>query len=133
MQGRVTTDQETKGKEFLCVATYLPVRRWRHLLPFLRMTSKVMNQLKKSEGAIRYTVKADFPKKRFWTLSIWSSKDALRRFVMSEPHATAVRKFSEWAGEGAAFVEWSSATDLIGWNEALQRLQNPTFYYRKEK
>jgi len=108
------------------------VRRWRHIIPFLRMTSKVMKQLKSTEGVVRYTVKADFPKKHFWTLSVWSSRDSLRRFVMSEPHATAVRKFSEWAGEGAAFAEWNSFTDAMSWNEALQRLQNPTFHYRKK-
>jgi hypothetical protein len=27
---------------------------------------------------------------------------------MTEPHATAVKKFTEWAGEGSAFGEWSS-------------------------
>lgn len=42
-----------------------------------------------------YSVNADFPKKHFWTLSIWKSEGSLRRFVMTEPHAIAVRKFTE--------------------------------------
>jgi hypothetical protein len=50
---------------------------------------------------------------------------------MGEPHATAVRKFTEWAGEGSAFVEWTSPNDTIDWPEALKKLENPTYYYKK--
>jgi hypothetical protein len=51
---------------------------------------------------------------------------------MAEPHATAVKKFRVWAGEGSAFVEWTSESDTIDWTEALKKLQNPTFCYKKE-
>jgi hypothetical protein len=50
---------------------------------------------------------------------------------MEEPHATAVRKFIEWAGEGSAFVEWTSPNNTIDWSEALKKLENPTYYYKK--
>ena len=50
---------------------------------------------------------------------------------MTEPHATAVKKFTEWAGEGSAFVEWSSPKNTIDWPEAFEKLQNPTYYYKK--
>jgi hypothetical protein len=36
MQERAAAD---RSREFLYVATYLPVRKWRHVIPFLRMTS----------------------------------------------------------------------------------------------
>ena len=54
-----------------------------------------------------------------------------RRFIMEEPHVTAVRKFTEWAGEGSAFVEWNSHNNTIDWSEALKKLENPTYYYKK--
>ena len=67
-----------------------------------------------------YAINSDFPKKHFWTLSICEGEGSLRRFVMTEPHAIAVRKFTEWAGDGFAFVEWAgSDVSVIG-----QRLCN---------
>ena len=42
---------------------------------------------------------------------------------MTEPHAIAVRKFTEWAGDGSAFVEWASSdVSVIG-----QRLWNSSY------
>lgn len=114
------------------VATFLPLKSWVHVIPFLRMSSKVIKQAKGSKGAVNYAVKADFAKRHFWTLSIWRDQDSLRRFVMEEPHATAVRNFGEWAGEGAAFVEWISSGDSIDWPEAMEHLKNLSFYYRKQ-
>ena len=58
-------------------------------------------------------------------------RNSLRRFIGIEPHATAVRKFTEWAGEGSAFVEWTSPNNAIDWPEALEKLKNPTYYYKK--
>lgn len=116
--------------EFMHVATFLPLKSWRYMISFQLMTSRVLKQAKEAQGAVRYAVKADFPKKHFWTYSIWRDRDSLRQFVMAEPHATAVKKFAEWAGEGAAFVEWTSSNGSIGWTEAMERLQKPTFYYK---
>jgi hypothetical protein len=39
---------------------------------------------------------------------------------MEEPHATVVRKFTEWAGEGSAFVECNAADSIAGFE-----LQDP--------
>lgn len=131
--------QENKGldskkqEEFLWVATFLPLKSWKYMIPFQLMTSKVLKQVKETEGVMNYAVKADFPKKHFWTLSIWKDQDSLRHFVMAEPHATAIKKFTEWAGEGSAFVEWTSSSNSIDWAEALERLKNPTFYYKNQK
>ena len=57
----------------------------------------------------------------------------MRQFVMTEPHITAMKKFEEWAGEGSAFVDWTNSSSLIDWEEAMTRLQNPTFITIKEK
>ena len=69
--------------------------------------------------------------KRFWTYSVWKSSDAVAYFVAVEPHATTVKKFAEWAGEGAAFVEWKTADGKVDWQEAGRQLKQPTYYYRK--
>ena len=82
---------------------------------------------------IDHAVKADFPKKHFWTLSIWKDQNSMRQFVMAEPHVTATKKCEEWVGDGSAFVDWTSSNSSIDWEEAMGRLQNPTFYYNKRK
>lgn len=103
------------------------------MISFQLMTWKVLKQIKLSEGIVSYAVKAKFPKKHFWTFSVWKDKVSLRQFISEEPHATAVKKFEIWAGEGSAFVEWTSKSDKIDWTEAMQKLQNPTYYYRQKE
>ncbi len=52
----------------------------------------------------------------------------MRSLVRSEPHAEAVRRFSEWA----AFVEWENIDGKVDWEEADRRMEVPTFYYRRQ-
>jgi heme-degrading monooxygenase HmoA len=94
------------------------------------MNRRVEKQLKKTQGLVRYSVRADFPHKQFWTFTIWKDKKFVQSFVQVEPHADAVRKFKDWAGEGAAFVEWNSTNSAIDWATATQKLNAPTFYYK---
>jgi quinol monooxygenase YgiN len=115
--------------EYVSVATFLPVKRWRNVLAFLRMAGAVEAQLAHSEGIVRYGLRTDLPHKRFWTYSVWKDRKAIGSFVGAEPHAQAVKMFAQWAGKGAAFVEWTNADGLVDWEEAERRLKNPTFYY----
>jgi len=117
------------GPDFVSVATFLPVRRWADVVPFLRMSSKVSEQLKRSE-AVRFGLKTDLLHKRFWTVSVWEDMESMRRFASAEPHATAVRKFAIWAGKGAAFVEWKNEDGSIDWDDGMKRLDKPTFYFK---
>ncbi len=116
--------------QFLSIATFLPIRSWFHVIPFLRMSLQIQRQLKKTDGLVRYDLRANLLHKEFWTLSVWKDRAAANAFIVTEPHATAVGKFEKWAGRGAAFVQWNSSDATIDWNEALRRLQNPTFYYK---
>jgi Domain of unknown function (DUF3291) len=133
MQNNFNSDSQTSEKKYIHVATFLPLKGWRYMIPFQLMTSKVLKQAKQSHGIVDYAVKANFPKKHFWTLSIWKDRDSMRHFVMAEPHATAMKKFEEWAGDGSAFVEWTSSSISTDWEVAMRRLQNPSFYYNKRK
>jgi hypothetical protein len=117
--------------ELTSIATFLPVRKWRHVIPFFRMARRVEQQARKSEGLVRYGLKTDFPHRQFWTYSVWRNRKAVGSFVAAEPHATAVKLFSRWAGKGAAFVEWNDPDGKIDWAEADRRLKNPTFYYQE--
>jgi len=62
--------------EFTSVATYLPVKRWRDI-HFLLMSYRVEQQLRRTEGVVRYGLRTNLPRKRFWTYSVW--KDIILR------------------------------------------------------
>ncbi|MFQ5933165.1 MAG: hypothetical protein ACE5KI_00810 [Dehalococcoidia bacterium] len=122
-----------QGVEVLCVVSALPLRRWRDVIPFLRMTYRVDKQLKETPGLVRHAVKANFLRKRFWTFSAWRDRESMVEFVRSEPHATAVKRFEVWGGEGAAFAEWQSVDGSIDWTGARERLRDPTFRYGQQR
>lgn len=128
----VRPDSSESHKELLCIATFLPVRRWRSVIPFLRMSFKVEKQIRQSSGLVRYGLRTNLPRKQFWTLSVWADRKATMSFVSAEPHQTAVRNFERWAGAGAAFVEWTTGDAGFSWKTALEKLKNPTFYYKPE-
>ncbi len=131
MVQKVVEVSPPEGREFISIATYLPVKKWRHIIPFFRMSGRVEQQLRRTDGVVRYGLKTDLLHKRFWTYSVWKNRQAVGQFVTGEPHATAVKKFAEWAGEGAAFVRWENTDGKVDWEDASRRLQNPTFYFQK--
>lgn len=131
MQKRVEVGRAEPGGEFLCIATFLPLRRWQDIVSFLRMSSRVEKQLKETEGLVRYGLRANPLRKEFWTFSVWVDKPSVSAFVQSGAHTTAVERFPDWAGEGAAFVEWNSGDGSINWKNAAERMKNPSFYYRR--
>ena len=131
MVQKVVEVNPADSKEFISVITYLPVKKWGDVIAFFRMSSRVEQQLRRTEGLVRYGLKADFLHKKFWTYSVWKNAEAISPFVSTEPHATAVKKFAEWSAEGAAFSQWNNTDGKIDWAEGDHRLKTPTFYYRK--
>ncbi len=113
-------------------ATVLPLRRYRDIPAFLSLSTRVAKQVKRSDGAVRYALNTDLRRRRFWTVSAWRDRAAMRAFVQAEPHATAVKKFAGWAADGAAFVEWTGPDKKVDWKEVLQKLETPTFRYQKK-
>ena len=129
MEIRGEVSPSKAGEELFCVASVLPLRGYRHVIPFMRMSMKVQRQLKTTPGLVRYAMKTDIPRKRFWTFTVWTDRKAMAAFVRTEPHATAVGRFGKWGGEGAGFAEWTSTEGKLDWNEVWERLKKPTFGY----
>jgi hypothetical protein len=94
MPARTYEVNPAAGDEFLSIATFLPIRKWIDIIPFLQISSRVSDQLMKTE-VVRFGVKTDLRRKQFWTMSVWSNRVAMRRFVAAEPHATAMKKFAK--------------------------------------
>src|SRR5215831_20040747 len=77
-----------RDTEYLVLLTYLPLRRFRTLPAFFRLILVVQRQLAGTAGLVGYTLRARPFSRRFWTLSVWEGEDALKRFVVAQPHPT---------------------------------------------
>ena len=106
------------------VATRLQLRGWRKLPRFFRVNNAVVRQLKADPNLISYALKADFLRLRFSTLSVWADDAAIRPFVESGQHRTALAVFDEIADrDRSAFVRWrTDQPDDVTWEEARRRL-----------
>jgi heme-degrading monooxygenase HmoA len=122
--------QLAKDQSFLLVATYLPLRSYWKVIPFIRLSLKIEAQLRSSRGIVRYELRTDIPHKRFWTLSVWTSRDDMALFSRSEPHRTAMMKFYDWGTDEAGIAEWTATDGRIDWTEAHKRLETPMFHYK---
>jgi hypothetical protein len=50
MQNNFNSDSQTQEKKYTHVATFLPLKGWRYMIPFQLMTSRVLKQAKQSQG-----------------------------------------------------------------------------------
>ncbi|MEE9249096.1 MAG: hypothetical protein V3U79_10425 [Dehalococcoidia bacterium] len=126
---RQESGQAEPGDELVVVATYLPLRNFWDIIPFMRMSRRVEEQLKEAHGLIRYGLRAKLLRQRFWTCSVWADRASVDSFVSAEPHASAMQRFKKWSGKDVAFVEWRTRDDAIDWTDALERLKNPINQY----
>ncbi len=106
------------------VATRLQLRSWLKLPRFFRVNNAVVRQLKADPNLISYALKADFLRLRFSTLSVWADDAAIRPFVESGQHRTALAVFDEIAvRDRSAFVRWrTDHPEDVSWEEARRRL-----------
>jgi hypothetical protein len=72
--------------DVVALLSYLPLKSYWRVLPFLLYTALVMKQLASAQGLLGYSLLARPLAKRFWTLSAWESADALQAFVQHPPH-----------------------------------------------
>ena len=111
--------------ELVYVATVLHLRRWWYLFPFFRMGSRVFEQLNQTPGLVRWRAKAEFRVGMFYTITVWKDRSSKDTFMVTEPHATAMKRINIWGGPRTAFVEWISSDGAIDWDEAKRKLQSP--------
>src|SRR3989449_951226 len=72
-----------RGREYLALLSYLPLKGFRKMLTLQRQTGKVRAQLASTPGLVGYSFRAKLMSHRFWTLSIWEDERALTAFVAS--------------------------------------------------
>jgi hypothetical protein len=80
--------------------TFLHLRRLRDVPAFLRDSMAIRKQVMASPGARCLHMRAQPLARRFHTVSWWDDEAALRTFVRTDPHRTAIRR---WASEMVEF------------------------------
>jgi hypothetical protein len=110
-------------REYVAMASRLPLARHRHIPAFLRATTAIGKQLSKTDGVLGYALDAHPLRKTFWTLSVWESEDALGRFAHADPHRDRVEGIRPRM-RPTTFVTWTvHGSDLpIRWADARARV-----------
>ena len=73
-------------REYVAMASRLPLRSYRFIPGFLRDTLQIRRQLAQTAGLVGYTLNAGLARKTFWTFSVWEDQASLDRFAASDPH-----------------------------------------------
>lgn len=97
----------------------------RHLVRFLRGSAAINRQLRGASGRVDSKLRAELGSLTFWTLSVWESDEALRRFARSDPHATVVSNLrASKAMRAADFAFWTvdARSPLPTWDEVKRRV-----------
>ena len=102
--------------------TRLRVRKWRYLPSFIVWSLRSSKQAQRAAGNLGVWLLRD-EHNAFWTKTLWRDDAAMRAFMLSDPHKSAMPKLLEWCDE-ASLVRWSQADGTPpSWDEAHRRLQ----------
>lgn len=76
------------------------------------------------EGAIGLAIAVELSQRATWSLSVWRSEEALRRFLGSPAHVAAMTEHRHRLRTSAS-ATWRSERFVLGgaWREAIRRLR----------
>jgi len=111
------------GREYVVMASRLPLARYRDLPVFLSATTAIRSQLGRADGLIGYSLDAHLAGKTFYTVSAWDSQQALDAFSRADPHRSRVSVIRPRM-RPTTFTFWTvRGTGLpISWTEARRRI-----------
>lgn len=102
--------------------TRLRVRSWRYLPFFLVQAIRSARQAKSAEGVLAVSVLRE-ARNTFWTCTIWTDEQSMKRYMLSGPHGRVMRRLMEWCDE-AAVAHWTQESpEPPSWQEAHHKLQ----------
>lgn len=110
-------------REYVVMASRLPLVRFRDVPGFLRATIAIRRQLAAADGLIGYSLDAKLLNKTFWTLSVWRDEQALNAFAQAGPHRDRVSAIRPHMQQ-STFVTWRApGTEMpVPWAQARQRV-----------
>lgn len=112
------------GRDYVAMASHLPLRSITSTLVFFRAVLAVRKQLSSTEGLVGYTLRAKPLARDHWTLSVWDDRAALQQFMRTSPHVGVMGSLKPHMGP-TKFLQWEITTTdgRPSWTEALRRLE----------
>jgi hypothetical protein len=110
-------------RDYLVLASALPLRRSWATPRFLWMVLQVRRQLAGTPGLVGYSLDARPLTRRYWTLSVWEDRDALAGFVAASPHSEVMTRLRAHMGQ-TRFTTWQIKGSTLPprWPDARARL-----------
>lgn len=106
----------------LIAVTRLRVRSPWFLPRFLWHASRAARQARTTAGNLGVALFQD-AQRTFWTCTAWDDAEAMRGYLLAEPHRSTMRKLAGWCDE-ASVVHWMQASsELPTWRAAHERMQ----------
>ncbi len=91
---------------------------------FSKSLQRVRENLSTTEGLIGYSVRKEVFGNEVWTMSAWSSKEALEKFLEGKAHRSAVANGGIPPANVKSTYTWISAESLpISWDDAQLLLE----------
>lgn len=115
--------QYREDTELHVLTSRLPLTSYRDIPRFLRWTFKIRKQLRNDPGCAGNALDAKLLTKTFWTLSAWSDRDAMMRFVHSGQHAAMLADMAGRIGNPSFVDSTARQADLpLDWTTARTRI-----------
>ena len=111
------------GREYVVMASHLPLRRLTSTLRFFRAVAAIRKQLRSAEGLVGYTLRARPLARKYWTLSVWDDRATLAQFMRTPPHVGIMSSLKPLMAS-TRFVQWqiTAGDGRPSWGDALERL-----------
>lgn len=104
----------------IITVTYIHLRSFWSFFTLANHSRKILGQLKSSPGHLKYRARG-FGKKHY-TISLWESQEAMRKFARSGAHLKAMKASASLAQEIRTYTY--EGESLPSWKEAKQMLQD---------
>ena len=99
--------------------TRLRVRAWYYLPAFLVHADRSGRQAQRASGYLTGALSADFARRTFWTVTLWSNEAAMRAYRIADPHKSVMRRI-KWCDEAAVAHTEQATEQLPGGDDVLQ-------------
>ena len=111
------------GREYVVMASRLPLAWYRDIPVFLRAAMAIRTQLAQADGLVGYALDAQLGRKTFWTVSAWDGQADLDAFSRADPHRSRVSTIRPRM-RPTTFTFWTApGADLpISWAEVRRRI-----------
>jgi heme-degrading monooxygenase HmoA len=111
-------------REYVAMASRLPLASYRSIPGFLRDTMRIRRQLAGTPGLAGYALDAQLTRKTFWTFSVWDDRESLSAFARSDPHQQITRRLQPRMDESRFEFFTVVGRDVpLAWNQIRDRIE----------